>query len=523
MKQLKAYQPLSALAEQLKQTHLNSLFADNAQRFAQFHVQMPGIMLDFSKQKITQEVLDGLVSMAEEADLKQWIERLISGDELNHTEGRKAWHTALRNVSDPIPEVAEQWEKMAFIVEELHLQQMRGYSGKAITDVVNIGVGGSDLGPLMITHALEMQKLPQSPDIHFVSTLDGRQLQSLLAKLNPETTLFIVASKSFTTIDTLSLAETAKSWMQANCNDSCQSPNAVMRHFIGVSANPAKMSEWGILPKMQLAFWDWVGGRFSMWSSIGLTIAIQHGMEGFKAMLEGAHTVDEHFRNAPFKENIPALLGLIGVWNTNFLDLAGQAILPYDSRLKHFAGYLEQLVMESNGKHTQRDGTFVDYRTCPILWGEVGPNAQHAFYQLLHQGTERVMSDFILFKEGQGSDERSTFHQNLNIANCLAQSRAMMVGQQSDDPHKHYPGDQVSNTLLLTRVDAYHLGMLVAIYEHKVFTESVIWNINPFDQWGVELGKKIALSILESIDQRNASELDQSTQGILQQIWEHKT
>lgn len=458
-----------------------------------------------------------LRAMAEEAQLKKWIDRLLSGDELNHTEGRKAWHTTLRDLSHPLPEVQEQWQKMAFIVDEIHQRQLRGFSGKPITDVINIGVGGSDLGPLMITHALEMQKHPDSPDIHFVSTLDGRQLQSLLAKLNQETTLFIVASKSFTTIDTLSLAETAKSWMKQKC----ASPQSRMRHFIGISASPDKMQEWGILPQMQLAFWDWVGGRFSLWSSIGLTIALQLGMEGFKQMLAGAHAADVHFKDTPLHDNIPALMGLIGIWNTNFLNLAGQAILPYDSRLKHFAGYLEQLEMESNGKHTRRNGDFVDYRTCPILWGEVGPNAQHAFYQLLHQGTERVMSDFILFKEGQGQDERALYHQNLNIANCLAQSRAMMVGQQSDDAHKHYPGDQVSSTLLMTRVDAYHLGMLVAFYEHKVFTQSVIWEINPFDQWGVELGKKIALSILESIDRHDAAHLDQSTQGILQQIWEH--
>lgn len=516
MKNTRAYSALKNHADALKKTDLKSLF-DNENRFEHFHTQMPGLMMDFSKQKLTDQVLDSLMDLAEEVELKDWIDRLLAGDKLNHTEGRAACHTALRNLSTPDPDIELQWHKMAYIVEELHLKQMRGYSGKAITDVINIGVGGSDLGPLMITHALEMQKSPNAPEVHFVSTLDGRQLQSILAKLNPETTLFVVASKSFTTIDTLSLAETAKEWMLENC--CCQ--KTVMRHFIGISANPAKMQEWGILPDYQLAFWDWVGGRFSMWSTIGLTIAIQQGMDGFKAMLAGAHAMDLHFQKTPYRENIPVLLGLIGVWNTNFLDLAGQAILPYDSRLKHFAGYLEQLEMESNGKHTNRKGEFIDYRTCPILWGEVGPNAQHAFYQLLHQGTERVMSDFILFKEGQGTDERAVFHQNLNIANCLAQSRAMMVGQESDDPHKHYPGNQVSNTLLLDRVDAHHLGMLVALYEHKVFVESVIWDINPFDQWGVELGKKIALEILDSIQQRDAGHLDGSTQGILNQIWEH--
>lgn len=517
MKQLKTYAELEQLASTLKTTDLKSLF-DNPQRFAEFHVQMPGMMLDFSKQKITQPVFDGLMRLAEETELKSWIDRLISGDKLNHTEGRAAWHTALRDLSNPLPEVELQWHKMEYIVNELHSKQMRGFSGKAITDIVNIGVGGSDLGPLMVTHALDMQKSPDAPDVHFVSTLDGRQLQAILARLSPETTLFVVASKSFTTIDTLSLAETAKEWMLEHCGCS----KTVMRHFIGVSTNAPKMSEWGILPDYQLEFWDWVGGRFSLWSTIGLTIAIQQGMQGFKALLAGAHAMDKHFQETPLEQNLPALVGLIGVWNTNFLNLAGQAILPYDSRLKHFAGYLEQLEMESNGKHTKRNGEFVDYRTCPILWGEVGPNAQHAFYQLLHQGTERVMSDFILFKEGQGNDERAQFHQNLNIANCLAQSRAMMVGQESDDPHKHYPGNQVSNTLLLDRVDAYHLGMLVALYEHKVFTQSVIWNINPFDQWGVELGKKIAMNILESIETKQVDHLDGSTQGILHQIWNHR-
>lgn len=516
MKNTAAFKPLSELASSLTKTELKSLF-DDPDRFAQFHVQMPGMMLDFSKQKITQPVLENLTALATELNLKDWIDRLLAGDKLNHTEERAAWHTALRNLSNPAPEVAEQWQKMEHIVDELHSNQVRGYSGKAITDIVNIGVGGSDLGPLMVTHALEMQKAPNAPDVHFVSTLDGRQLQSILAKANPETTLFVVASKSFTTIDTLSLAETSKEWML----DHCGCAKTVMRHFIGVSTNVPKMQEWGILPDYQLQFWDWVGGRFSLWSSIGLTIAIQQGMQGFKDLLAGAHDMDTHFQQTPIEQNLPALMGLIGVWNTNFLNLAGQAILPYDSRLKHFAGYLEQLEMESNGKHTQRNGEFVDYRTCPILWGEVGPNAQHAFYQLLHQGSERVMSDFILFKEGQGTDERAQFHQNLNIANCLAQSRAMMVGQASDDPHKHYPGNQVSSTLLLDRVDAYHLGMLVALYEHKVFTQSVIWNINPFDQWGVELGKKIALNILESIEQKQADHLDASTQGILNQIWEH--
>jgi len=516
MREAATYAKLDQLAQELKPTHLKSLF-DTPKRFDNYHAQMKGLLFDYSKQKINDDVFAALMAFAEELNLKDWIARLQDGDELNHTEGRKAWHTALRNLSNPIDEVTTEWDKMAHIVEELHLKQMRGYSGKAIRDVVNIGVGGSDLGPLMITHALEMQAKDEAPNVHFVSTLDGRQLQTILKKLNPETTLFVVASKSFTTIDTQSLALTAKAWIREHCH--CE--KTVMRHFIGLSTNVEKMTEWGILPENQLLFWDWVGGRFSMWSTIGFTIAVQLGMEGYKQMLQGAHDMDIHFRDTPYAQNIPVLLGLIGIWNTNFLDLAGQAILPYDSRLKYFASYLEQLEMESNGKHTKRNGEFVDYRTCPILWGEVGPNAQHAFYQLLHQGTEKVMSDFILFKEGHDSSERACYHQRLNIANCLAQSRAMMIGQDSDNGHKHYPGDQVSSTLLLDRVDAYHLGMLVALYEHKVFVQSVVWNINPFDQWGVELGKKLALDIMQRIDHKDTDGLDQSTSGLLQQIWSH--
>jgi len=279
------------------------------------------------------------------------------------------------------------------------------------------------------------------------------------------------------------------------------------------------MKEWGLLPEHQLLFWDWVGGRFSLWSTIGLTIALQQGMEGFNAFLQGAHEMDVHFRTTPFKDNVPVTLGLISVWNINFLNLAGQAILPYDSRLKYLASYLEQLVMESNGKHVNRKGEMVDYRTCPILWGEVGPNAQHAFYQLMHQGTERVMSDFILYAEVVRKNERNTFHHNLNIANCLAQSSALMVGKTDEDPNKDYPGGQVSNTLLFDKLDAKHLGMMIALYEHSVFVQSVIWDINPFDQWGVELGKKIALEILQKIEDKDTEGLDSSTQGILKSIW----
>ncbi len=516
MNHYKTFSKLFEFSEQARERHLSSLFTDNVDRFNQFHASFPGMTLDYSKQNISDEERSALLEMAEEAQLSEWINKLFSGEKVNHTEGRAAGHTFLRNLADTSPEVSAEWSKMEDIVDRVHTRQLRGFSGKAITDVVNIGVGGSDLGPLMITHALKGQRSPHAPELHFVSTLDGTQLQRLLKTLSAETTLFVVASKSFTTIDTLSLAKTAREWVEKHSN----SESGTMQHFIGVSTNAPKMKEWGLLPEHQLLFWDWVGGRFSLWSAIGLTIALQQGMSGFKAFLQGAHEMDLHFKNTPLKDNIPVLVGLIGVWNINFMYAAGQAILPYDSRLKYLASYLEQLEMESNGKHTNREGDFVNYRTCPILWGEVGPNAQHAFYQLMHQGTERVMADFILFAKSTGKTERHQFHHNLNIANCLAQSRALMIGQKNDDPHKDYPGGQVSNTILLDTLDARHLGMLIALYEHKVFVQSVIWNINPFDQWGVELGKKIALEILQKIEEKDASSFDASTQGILQTIWD---
>lgn len=515
MKSTQAFSQLERLAGTLKQTHLKRLFETDEDRFDRFHLQNDHILYDFSKQKITPEVLQALLNLATESNLASWMDKLFSGEKINHTENRAAWHTALREINTPSSDVAQQWQKMEKIVDLMHAHQFRGFSGSAITHVINIGVGGSDLGPLMVTYALEADKLPNAPEVHFVSTLDARQLQRLLKRLNPATTLFIVASKSFTTIDTLSLADTARAWVEA----SSPTAKAAMRHFIGISTDPLKMREWGILPQLQLEFWDWVGGRYSLWSSIGLSIAFKLGMQGFKALLSGAHAMDIHFKTEPFDQNIPVLLGLVGIWNTNFLDLKAQAILPYDSRLKYFASYLEQLEMESNGKSTRRDGTATQYRTCPVLWGEIGPNAQHAFYQLLHQGTERVMSDFILFTQGQSNSERAKYHQNLNIANCLAQSRAMMIGQTSADLNKNYPGDQVSNTLLLKQLDAFHLGYLIALYEHKVFVQSVIWDINPFDQWGVELGKKLAMDILGNIERQSTESLDSSTAGILNTLW----
>jgi len=398
---------------------------------------------------------------------------------------------------------------------------------------VNIGVGGSDLGPLMATQALSDFKQPtQKPlNVHFVSTMDGSQLSELLHKLRPETTLFIISSKSFGTIDTLSNAQTVRLWLEKTLG---QDKQTLKHHFIGVSTKPDKMTAWGIAPENQFQLWDWVGGRYSLWSCIGLPIALTIGVQGFKHFLAGAYAVDQHFQTAPFEQNIPVLMGLLGIWNNNFLDIQTHAVLPYDGRLKYFASYLQQLEMESNGKSIQRNGNKVEWDTCPIIWGEVGPNAQHAFYQLLHQGTQSVSCDFITPVQRYNANQ-FTYADNaealieqhhLALSNCLAQSRLLAFGNQALDiaeladlpMYKQYEGNQPSSTILLQELNPYSLGMLIALYEHKVFVQSVLWNINPFDQWGVEKGKEIANQLLPILngEQTDLSKLDTSTQGLIQ-------
>jgi glucose-6-phosphate isomerase len=497
-------------AQRLEHVHLRDLFAQDAGRFQRYHLKQGRLLLDYSKQRVDETALAALMALARDCDLDDWRRRLFTGDRINTSENRAALHTALRDLTDPKPEVRLEWKKMEKFVKRLHAREWRGFTGKPIEHVVNIGVGGSDLGPLMANFALGFEQHPQAPKVYFLSTLDGRRIHWLLNRLNPETTLFIVASKSFSTIDTLSLAETARSWLLNACND----PAWLKLHFIGCSANAQKMTEWGIDPSHQLHFWDWVGGRYSFWSAIGLPIALFLGMAGFMDFLAGAHAMDQHFLKAPFEQNMPVILALLGIWNVNGLNARGQVILPYDERLKFLPAYLEQLEMESNGKRVNRQGEVVNYRTGPILWGEVGPNAQHAFYQLMHQGTEPIVADFIVTARAPVEDERSLYHQKLNLANCLAQSRALMLGQDSDDPFKVYPGNQASNTLVIDQLNAFSLGQLIALYEHKVFVQSVVWDINPFDQWGVELGKKIALELMAAFE-GDAQGLDASTQGLM--------
>ncbi|MGO3920707.1 glucose-6-phosphate isomerase [Acinetobacter venetianus] len=537
--QQQALSALRNLKMQTQDTHLNQFFSDDSGRFERFSVEQEQIVLDFSKHRIDQNVLNGLVDLAHAQDLTQWIKRLFSLEEINYTEQRAAMHWALRvpeQNQQVLPEITAQvhtqLERMYSLVEKIHAGQYRGATGEVIQDVVNIGVGGSDLGPLMVTHALSDFKVATAKplDVHFVSTMDGSQLSDLLHQLRPETTLFIISSKSFGTIDTLSNAQTVRQWLEKALG---KNSHVLKHHFIGVSTKPDKMSEWGIAPENQLLLWDWVGGRYSLWSCIGLPIALTVGVDGFKQLLSGAYAIDQHFQTAPFAQNIPVLIGLLGVWNNNFLDIQTHAVLPYDGRLKYFAAYLQQLEMESNGKSTQRNGEKVGSATCPIVWGEVGPNAQHAFYQLLHQGTHKVSCDFIApvkrynanqFTYAENAEALVEQH-HLALSNCLAQSRLLAFGNLASTAdeienlptYKQYEGNQPSSTILLKELNPYSLGMLIATYEHKVFVQSVLWNINPFDQWGVEKGKEIANQLLPILncEQEDLSTFDASTQGLL--------
>ena len=530
---------LNELSHSFQSMHLNQLFEQNPQRFDHFSVQFDQLFFDYSKQRIDQNILNALIEFAETQNLAAWIQILFSEHEINYTEQRAAMHWALRLPehdlvhSELSQQVHAQLQRMFNLVEKIHAGQYHGATGEVIQDVVNIGVGGSDLGPLMVAKALsDFKHATTKPlNVHFVSTMDGSQLSELLHKLRPETTLFIISSKSFGTIDTLSNAQTVKLWLEKSLGTQ---PETLKHHFIGVSTKSEKMDEWGIAPENQFLLWDWVGGRYSLWSCIGLPIALTIGVEGFKQFLAGAYAIDQHFQSAPLNQNIPVLMGLLGVWNNNFLDIQTHAVLPYDGRLKYFASYLQQLEMESNGKSIQRTGEKVILDTCPIVWGEVGPNAQHAFYQLLHQGTQAVSCDFIApiqryntnqFTYAENADALIEQH-HLALSNCLAQSRLLAFGHQALDQvereslplYKQYAGNQPSSTLLLNELNPYSLGMLIASFEHKVFVQSVLWNINPFDQWGVEKGKDIANQLLPILngESEDLSSLDASTQGLIQ-------
>ncbi len=541
VRQSAAWQALQEhFTSEIAANSLSDLFQSDATRFTQFSTSHGDLLLDYSKQRVTGTTMALLCDLLHQQDLASWIERLFAGAHVNESENRAALHSALRapqgleTCVDGVeigPAIQDNLTRMEQIVDRLHRGHWRGFSGKPIIDVVNLGVGGSDLGPHMVCHALEEFRHDAAAGLsfHFVSSIDGSQLAEILHHLNQETTLFIFSSKSFTTIDTLANAETARQWLATKI----ENPKVLMsQHFIGCSAKPEKMSEWGIPAANQLQFWDWVGGRYSLWSVIGLPIALLLGMPKFREFLQGAHEMDCHFRDAPLMQNIPVLMALMGIWNGNFVGVKGHAILPYDGRLKLFPAYLGQLEMESNGKSVTRSGESVDYDTCPILWGEVGPNAQHAFYQLLHQGTQPVYCDFLApvlryqHDEADGTQAPLLEQQQLTLANCLAQSRVLMLGDHALDesqqagrrPDQCYSGNQPSTTLLYRELTPKNMGALIALYENKVFVESVVWEINPFDQWGVELGKQIANKTHAAMQDQLAAFGDASTDGLLAHI-----
>ena len=528
--EIKAWVDLLAHAEDMKGRHLRELFKSEENRFDKLSFTAENFLLDLSKQCITQQTLNELTALAEQQRLHEWIEKLFTGEQVNVSEKRSALHTALRlpkeselqvNGQMVTTDVHASLEKMESLVRQVQQGQWRGFDGRPIRSIVNIGVGGSNLGPLMACDALEQYTALESKllDVHFVSSMDGSELEKLLPWLEPATTLFIIASKTFATVDTLANANTAREWLLKASGKPVELIN--QHHFIAATGNVERAEKWGVPEKNQLLFWDWVGGRYSLWSVIGLPIALKVGMDNFRDILKGAHAMDVHFRETSFDKNLPVLLGLIGVWNINFLNIHAHTILPYDGRLAHLPSYLQQLEMESNGKSVNGKGERLNYRTCPVLWGEVGSNAQHAFYQLLHQGTELVMCDFITAAvRYEGEDEELQLQHQLSLANCLAQSRLLALGDESDNDlsYQHYDGNQPSTTIMLDELTPETFGGLIALYEHKVFVQSVIWEINPFDQWGVEKGKKVASSLLAEFKSDVSEYLDSSTQGLIQRV-----
>ena len=531
----RAWADLEAHAKVLKGQHLRELFAADDRRFDRFSLRAGHLLADYAKQRVTAETIDLLVHLWEAADVSGWMARMARGEPINHTEGRAVLHHALRNAgpnpvlldgADVMIDVRRVLGRMESFCHQVHAGEWKGASGERIRNVVNIGIGGSDLGPKMAYQALSAFHIPEVK-VHFVSNLDGAHLATTLADLHPATTLFVIASKTFTTQETMQNAQSARDWLVRKLGE-----KAVAHHFVAVSTNHEAVARFGIAPANVFEFWDWVGGRFSLWSAIGLPLALGIGVENFHRFLAGAATMDEHFFSAPVERNLPALLALIEVWNTNFLGAATRVLLPYTQSLEILVSYLQQLEMESNGKQVDRDGAAVSYATAPVLWGESGTNGQHAFYQLIHQGGSLIPCEFIALKE---ADYPLPGHHTKLLANCFAQSEALMRGktvaevrtemaaaglspEQADAlaPYRVFPGNQPSTTLLVDRLDPFTLGELIAAYEHKVFALGALWNLNSFDQWGVEFGKQLANRLLPIIEgTASADELDSSTAGLI--------
>lgn len=532
----KAWKGLEDYFASFEGTHMKDLFANDSERFNKYSLHFEDILLDYSKNRVDDKVMELLLQLAEECGLKSAIESQFSGEEINVTEGRPVLHVALRNRSntpvmvdgkDVMPDVNRVLAQMKEFSEKIISGEWKGYSGKAITDIVNIGIGGSDLGPLMVTEALKPYK-KENINLHFVSNVDGTHIAETLKAVNPETTLFIIASKTFTTQETMTNANSAKTWfLQA-----AKEEKHVASHFVALSTNADAVAAFGIDTANMFEFWNWVGGRYSLWSAIGLSIACGIGFDNYIKLLEGAHAMDLHFKNTEFSKNTPVILALIGIWYNNFYGAESEAILPYDQYMHRFSAYFQQGNMESNGKYVDRNGEAVDYQTGPILWGEPGTNGQHAFYQLIHQGTKLIPCDFMA--TAKSHNPLSDHHPKL-LANFFAQTEAMMVGKteaqvtaelktagKSDAeiasllPYKVFKGNIPTNSILMNELNPRTLGALIAMYEHKIFVQGVIWNIYSFDQWGVELGKQLANAILPELthDEKVTSH-DASTNGLI--------
>jgi glucose-6-phosphate isomerase len=535
-----AWKKLQAHYNEIQKASMTAMFQADSSRTEKFHLKWNDFLVDYSKNRINQETIDLLLELANETGLKNAISEYFGGAIINQTEGRAVLHTALRakesaviNVDgiNVMPEVYAVKNKVKSFTNEVTSGQRTGYTGKPFTDIVNIGIGGSDLGPVMAVEALQYYK--NHLNVHFASNVDGDHVNEIIKKLNPETTLFVIVSKTFTTQETLTNSETIKAWFLKSA-----SQEDVAKHFVAVSTNIQKVTEFGINPDNVFPMWDWVGGRFSLWSAVGLSISLAVGFDNFNDLLSGANEMDEHFKTADFDKNIPVTLALLSVWYNNFFGAESEALIPYTQYLQKLAPYLQQGTMESNGKSVGRDGKPVNYETGTIIWGEPGTNAQHAFFQLIHQGTKLIPSDFIGFVKPLYGDDN---HHDKLMSNFFAQTEALMNGKSEQQvqaefdkqglsaekasvllPFKVFTGNKPTNTILIQKLTPKSLGSLIAMYEHKIFVQGIIWNIFSFDQWGVELGKQLANSILEEIDSKNVKNHDSSTKFLLNHFLENK-
>ncbi len=541
VKKSPAWKALQEHKQEIDALHMRELFAREPERFQRFSLQWGDVLFDYSKNRISARTIELLVALAKEADVETYRDDMFAGMTINYTENRSVLHTALRQPEsyhlqlkdqDVRSDIAKVLKQMKRFTEKVLSGEWKGYTGKAITDVVNIGIGGSDLGPYMVTEALKPFATGKL-GVHFVSNIDGTHIMETLRQVDPETTLFVIASKTFTTQETLTNARTARSWfLDAAGDESC-----IAGHFVAVSTNTEQVSAFGIDTSNMFRFWDWVGGRYSLWSSIGLSIALYIGFERFEELLAGAHAMDEHFCSAPLDKNIPAILALLGIWYNNFFDILSHAVIPYDQYLHRLPAYLQQLDMESNGKRIDREGHEIDYATGPVIWGEPGTNSQHAFFQLLHQGPNAIPADFIVPLKSQNPTGE---HHDILLANCFAQTEALMCGKTPTEVekelresgmdeeqakellfHKVFPGNRPTNTIVFTEINPFNLGSLVAMYEHKVFVQGIIWRINSFDQWGVELGKQLAKKILPEIQGENDTEAHDASTNALVNLYRH--